>query len=226
MSNKQVNLDYVADPKIMYPKMFNLYKRDSKTHKLITDTYAKEEFLIPHKWHVTEKIDGTNVRIFYDGTQEPLGYIEFRGRNDNSNMPKKLHEYLKDHFTVYRLNPIFGDAKVVLFGEGYGAGIQKGGLYRADQRFILFDIKIGIWWLEYENVADIAKSLDIPVVPSFGEMNLTEIIELVKDGFQISITDNIHNTVCAEGIVATSVPLLLFRNTYPLKFKLKVRDLI
>ena len=42
------------------------------------------------------------------------------------------------------LGEVFPDGAAVLYGEGYGAKIQKGGgNYRADQDFVLFDVRVG-----------------------------------------------------------------------------------
>ena len=115
---------------------------------------------------------------------------------------------------------------VVLFGEGFGPGIQKGGgLYSSTPQFILFDVKIGDWWLEYEKVSEISKQLNTLMVPSLGRKTLYEIVEYVKSK-PLSIVAAVVNgkEKLMEGIVATSTPLLLFRNGKPLKFKLKVKD--
>ena len=50
----------------------------------------------------------------------------------------------------------FGGTSVTLYGEGYGNGIQKGGLYSQKQEFILFDVKINGNWQPRESVEDIA----------------------------------------------------------------------
>ena len=52
---------------------------------------------------------------------------------------------------------MFPDANdVTVYGEGYGAKIQSGGMYRQDQAVIVFDVRVGPWWLSDENVADVA----------------------------------------------------------------------
>ena len=55
---------------------------------------------------------------------------------------------------VFGIDPV----DVTLYGEGYGARIQKGGgKYLAKScDFVLFDVKIGDWWLRREAVDEIA----------------------------------------------------------------------
>ena len=58
------------------------------------------------------------------------------------------------------------------------------------------------------------------VVPDLGIMNKEEIITIAKEGFKSHCAFGLQ----AEGIVADSYPLMLFRNGNPMKFKLKSND--
>ncbi len=53
-------------------------------------------------------------------------------------------------------------------------------------------------------------------------MTEDQIVALVKTGFKSKIAKD--TTLDAEGIVARSHPLVLFRNGTPLMFKLKTKD--
>ena len=130
---------------IEYPKIETLYDRNEKTHKVIPSQLRLPEFGNIKSWRVTEKIDGTNVRISFT----PPGKIIFSGRTDNAQMPVKLLDHLLQVFTVDKLSAVFQEAEteVMLFGEGYGEKIQNGGNYRAGISFRLFDVLIGGWWL-------------------------------------------------------------------------------
>lgn len=67
-----------------------------------------------------------------------------------------------------------------MYGEGYGAGIQKAGLYRPDMSFILFDVQIGDVFLVRESVADIAKCFGVDVVPAVFNGTIDEGVAYVK----------------------------------------------
>ncbi len=117
---------------------------------------------------------------------------------------------------------VFGDADVVLFGEGYGPKIQKGGgLYRKDVGFILFDAYIGGWWVLRNSIEDISDKIGIHYVPLIGTMEINEAVEYVRSKPNSLIA---NEPKIMEGIVARSTPLLLFRDGNPLMWKLKVRD--
>lgn len=230
---------------IKYPKTNNLYKREgwyydeaikkntpppeqSKRQNLIIGDYACPEFPNIRKWSVTEKIDGMNIRIhykreFYEGSPIPNEYITFAGRTDKAQMPPKLLEYLSGHFTVGLLNEVFPDVtEVMLFGEGYGAKIQSGGYYEAEQRFVLFDILIANgWWMTQESINENAEKLGIPAVPLIGIMKEPEIVEYVKS-YPLSIFAKDEHIM--EGVVAKAEPLVLCRDGSQVKFKLKCKD--
>ena len=145
----------------------------------IEGDYACQEFSLIKKWHVEEKIDGTNVRISYgqSGPGEPFE-VDFLGRTSNSQMPYELLKALKDLFPLEKIQLAFPNAtRLVLYGEGYGPKIQScGGNYRADLGFILFDVYINGWWLEREGVKQTAEKLCIPCVPFIGIMTEKELV--------------------------------------------------
>ena len=109
-----------------------------------------------------------------------------------------------------------------LYGEGYGPKIQKGGgNYRADQDFVLFDVKVGDFWLQRGDVEDVAKKLGLDVVPIIGEGTLAEMVELARQGFKSRWGDFI-----AEGIVARPSVELRSRNGSRLITKIKHSDFV
>ncbi len=212
--------------------MQTLWKRHEETGKILEGQYSLEEFSMINKWQVQEKIDGTNIRIrfylipaCYSNTMKDILAVEFKGRTDEAQIPPHLLKYLYEHFTIERLSKIFDlnkKAEITLFGEGYGPKIQgPGGNYREDAGFILFDIKVGDWWLTQYDVEKIAESLEIPYAPIIGRMNKEEIIEYVKSK-PLSLCSRIPQVM--EGIIARTDPLLLLRNGDRLIFKLKVKD--
>jgi hypothetical protein len=190
-----------------YHKISGPFKRHvsgPNKNKLIPWDWSTPEFayLADNVWTFTEKIDGTNIRVIWDGHKP-----EFRGRTDKAQFPPGLLEALTEMFPEELMEQTFGATPVTLYGEGYGAGIQKGGgLYRTDKSFILFDIYIDGWWLMRDKVEEIADSLGINVVPVVWEgtlraaikwMSATELISAIAKDFKD-----------AEGMVGTpSMPL-------------------
>lgn len=206
-----------------YIKIQTIFKRDPLTnHKtLLEGDYSLPEFdyLKNNTWVFTEKVDGTNIRVMWDGKE-----IAFGGKTDNAQIPAFLVKKLQDRFLpqAQRFVEKFGveTTGVCLYGEGYGAKIQKGGgNYRQDQDFVLFDVKIGEWWLQREDVEDIAKFFELDVVPIIGEGTLTEMVEQARKGF-----NSIWGNFLAEGIVARPKTELLCRNGSRLITKIKHKD--
>ena len=116
-----------------------------------------------------------------------------------------------------------GQPNITIFGEGYGMKIQKGGNYiKNDVGFILFDIRVGNWWLQRDALEEIAKQLEIPIVPLIGYMTIPEACEYVKKGFKSTIAEN--KDYDAEGLVLKTQHGLLFRNGQRIITKIKTCD--
>jgi hypothetical protein len=183
--------------------------------------WASPEFgyLADNQWEFTEKVDGTNIRIEIN-IHDHAADFNFKGRTDNANIPKHLMEYLHQTFiidlTIRRalqdMRNERGVEALTLYGEGYGPKIQKGGgNYRKDASFVLFDVKIGDFWLDRKNVNDVAEKLGIDAVPVLCRGTLWDAIELVK-GFRSQNAETYLKSQWgdfeAEGIVARpTVPL-------------------
>ena len=118
-----------------------------------------------------------------------------------------------------------GDAfdGLTFYGEGYGAGIQKGGDYRPDKGFILFDVMTsdGIW-LERHNVIDIAGQFDIPDVAVFWDGTLEEAVEFFATDEPIPSIAKGNGEM--EGWVLRPTVELFDRRGNRVITKLKVKD--
>ena len=165
----------------------------------------------------------------YDGE-----VINFAGRTNAAQMHPGVYECLEK---LFRLNAVYamfdklfgktldGRVEVCLYGEGYGAGIQKGGCYRDDRGFVLFDIWVNGWWLQRKDVVDIAEQLNIDVVPVIGTGTLLEMAKMVRAGFN-SQWGRFEGwgEFKAEGIVARPLVELCARNGQRIITKLKCKD--
>jgi len=128
-------------------------------------------------WQFTEKVDGTNIRIISNDEG-----LSFGGRTKKAQMPVPLVNRLNELFCENVLRKQF-EKGVVLYGEGYGNKIQKvGHKYKDHQDFVLFDVKVGDYWLDRETVDDVASKLGLESVPIVGEGTLNDMIKLCQDG--------------------------------------------
>lgn len=205
-----------------YPKIETLFDRDPKTFS-VTDTLRLPEFGLINSWLVTEKIDGTNVRVHLSADG-----LQFGGRTDNAQMPVILVNALRDTFSEEQVRAAFDPdvSEVWLFGEGYGAGIQGGGKYSKSARFRLFDVKVGDWWLNWSQVADVATKLGVETVPVLrSKATLSEAIALVPATSAVAtIESDAPQKPPREGVVCRTEPLLFTRRGDRLMWKLKNSD--
>lgn len=203
-----------------YPKIETLYERDERTHKLKPELILKNRvYGIIKSWHWTEKIDGTNIRCIWNNL---TGKLTFGGRTDNAQIHSDLIKYLYENVAADKLRDIFPDVDAIIYGEGYGAGIQKGGgNYSPTKKLIIYDVLIGgQWWMNWENTCDIATKLGLDVVPYVGEMTLEEATEKVRIGFPSAL----GNYALAEGMVGRTVEPLFDKKGHRLIVKLKTKD--
>ncbi len=150
-----------------YEKIEAVFCRDiNGTKRLILNNFRNPTiaYLKDNMWAFTGKIDGTNIRVHWDGHK-----VEFGGRTDRAQIPGHLLNKLNEMFMTTEAEELFeqtwGDKEVILFGEGYGPKIQNGGEYRSDVSFILFDVLVGDNYQEREWVEKTAQMFNIDVVP-------------------------------------------------------------
>lgn len=210
-----------------YDKIETLYERDEQTHRLKPELILKNPvYGVVKTWHWTEKIDGTNIRCLWNHLEQK---ISFGGKTDNAQIHADLIKWLYENVSVAKMQEVFPDVDVVLYGEGYGAGIQKGGDYSPTKKFILFDVfvfdpvnsKLGGWWLNWENTCDVAAKLGIESVPYLGEMTLAQAAEKVRLGFNSTLGES---NAKAEGMVGRPLETLFDKKGHRLIVKLKTKD--
>lgn len=217
---------------IEYHKIQTVFLRspETKYKELMEGVWALPEFevLKDLQWTWTEKIDGTNIRILWDGIN-----VRFGGKTDDAQIAAFLLKVLQATFTKEKMTAVFGNAddvlpgsplpQVCLYGEGYGAKIQKGGNYMPDRTdFILFDSKIEGWWLTRPSIEDIATKLGIPIVPIIGTGTLWQAVQFVKNGYKSTIAHN--KEYPAEGLIMKPPVELFNRNGERIISKIKFRD--
>ncbi len=204
-----------------YNKIDTLYIRDiDGTKKLIEGLFRSKavEFCKDLTWQFTEKIDGTNIRVMWDGHK-----VTYGGRTERASIPAHLMNKLLEMFgseeTEQLFEQIFGEKEVIFFGEGYGAKIQNGGLYRPDVSFILFDVMINGNYQDRAMVEQTAKQFGLEIVPIVLEGTLQEGVDYVKSKPMSTI-----GTAPMEGLVGRPKVELQDRCGNRLIVKIKVRD--
>jgi hypothetical protein len=173
-----------------YHKIETLFERDEKTKKLIIGKFRNPtiEYLKDNTWTFTEKVDGTNIRILWDGHK-----VTFAGRTDKAQIPahlvNRLNELFSGETNAQMFEQKFGETEVELFGEGYGYKIQTNG-YIDDVDFILFDVMINDNYQPRESVEDIARYFNIDVVPIVFDGTIQDGIDYVLNNRNSIIAKN------------------------------------
>lgn len=208
-----------------YHKIQTLFKRDLNApgKPMIEGAWTTDEleYLSGNRWAFTEKVDGTNIRIGIIPSSYEISWdIEIGGRTENAQIPANVIKFIHQNITHKVAEAgLQQEVPVILFGEGYGPGIQSGGLYRKDQAFVLFDVKVGQWWLRPLAVMEVADKLGVEFAPTIGIGTLHDAIEMVRTGLKSTWGD-----FEAEGIVARPTVHLTDRKGERIITKIKGRD--
>ena len=202
-----------------YQKIETLYKFDNELKGYREEFYNPiVEYLKDCKWVGTEKIDGTNVRVLWNGHS-----FEFGGRTDKATLPKELLQILQNTFN-YDMEILFeqkfGEKEVLLFMEGYAGKIQNGA-YKGQESIIGFDIMIDDIYLDKNVSKRIFEELGIQFVPMTEFENLQTCIDFVKTHEQSIIQPESK----MEGLVCFPALRLYDHKGNRIIVKIKGRDL-
>jgi hypothetical protein len=222
----------VSDAHPTYHKIQNPFKMDPETRTRSEEfgwTSDEFRFLRRNEWRLSEKIDGTNVRIMWDGA-----HITFNGKTDGAQMPGGLVQFLQGMFgtpeMLERFQTTFGTQPITIYGEGFGGSIQKGSNYSPTSIFAAFDVRIEEYWLKHDDFVASCESLGIPRVPvirhsvSSSEIwTLDEAVDYVRHGF-CSAYAKPGLYVPAEGVIAKPTTELRTRLGERVVVKIKTLD--
>jgi len=207
-----------------YHKIQTIFKRDPETKykTLLWGEFSKPEFeyLADKEWIFTEKIHGMNMRVHFDiETKE----VTIGGRTDRAQIPQDLIDKINELFPAEEFANLF-DCSVTLYGEGYGAGIQKGGnLYSPEKSFILFDVMMYGRYSEWGEVENIADELGCDIVPVIGKGTLWDALELAKEKYNSVVAVEEYE---AEGFVCRLPTELYNRYGERVIAKIKSKDFV
>lgn len=218
----------MTDP-TLYHKISGPFKRSATDLKKVdvTKFVSPTVELLTHSdiWLFTEKIDGTNVRLIWDGHN-----LSYNGRSNNADLHKDLKKVLDGLWTErvgleQRIEELFGEREVIIIGEGYGPGIQKGGgNYAAEKSFIAYDVMVDGKYLAYDTSRALLTELSIPALQAISEYpaSLGWGIDIVANGLYSQFG---NKDFYAEGLVAITDRPLYDNNGNRLIVKLKHEDL-
>lgn len=197
-----------------YPEIVGLEKR--------------RELLAVKEVIATEKLHGTNFRIYFPAGMTSIEEVQYGGRNEEfgatggdqfyAGRPvrwfKERPELLRKLWFLFRER---GYGSVVLYGEICGAGIQKGVRYVTDDGLLFraFDIRIGEAFVTYDLFVELCEAVGLPRVAEIwrGEPSLETFNALLERVSPEGLAQGVAvETNLMEGVVLRSNPLL--RNVF------------
>ena len=210
-----------------YSKFSSPFIKDEK----FMNTEELNQELPKGKWIKTEKIDGANIRIIItkpdeDGNRETLIASRKLILNPEDKNSKQFFDCLKE-VNLHKLQEYFEDVNstIIIYGEGYGAGVQKGGIYSDIKNYRVFDIRIGYAYQDFKYVQKVCMDCQLNIVPVIGyveELNYTECINSLNDFNETIIKEGQGGK--PEGYVYKFEPVLLNKYEERLIFKIKHKD--
>jgi len=216
---------------VKYPKILTLYERD-ENHKVDPSKLSHPAFGLISEWLVTEKINGRNHRVIL----HPDGEIEHRGRTDKSTFADFELEAAQKAINGALLHATINQDEdgsyplTILYGELYGPKIQGGDRYTDEISFRLFDVRIGDFWLEWDDIEGLAGGLEIDTVPVM-HYDWGQTLPKVQDDLlglvpfsEVAALEGGNSDIPAEGVVARTDPMLFTRDGMRLMYKLKYKD--
>ena len=121
-----------------------------------SDKYA--DLLSNVEFCATEKVDGKNLNIIYDGDD-----IRFEGHTNKSTWLQEEETWIKNKFIndgfIQMCEQMFGEKTVQFCGELIGPKILNNRYNLDDYKFVVFDIKINDVYINREAVKEITNVL-------------------------------------------------------------------
>lgn len=208
-----------------YHKIDTLFTFNTETKRYDPVYFNKiAAYLQRADWLCTEKVDGTNMRVEWDGHR-----VSWNGATDKSELTPEMQELMQSTFGESEIifEQTFGGKPVMLFMECYGGKIQ-GGAYGGKERLIGFDVKVNGIYLDRTIIKDIFAKFGVPVVNTF----VAKLNELIASmAHQIMANKVPTSPLCEkgktpiEGYVCTPIVRLYDHQGNRVIVKVKYRDL-
>jgi Rnl2 family RNA ligase len=183
----------------------------------------RPEILSVRQVVATEKLHGTNFRVFFPAGMTSLDEVRFGGRNeefaagdDGFYGGRPVRWFKQQPALMQRLFEVFashGFADVTVFGEAFGAGIQKGVRYVPgdDVQFRAFDIMVGDNFVTYDLFVQLCEEAGLARVPEVwrGEPSVAAFDALLEQDSVLGKENGVSvERNVSEGVVIRATPLL------------------
>lgn len=201
---------------------------ESRKYPSLMHVYKQPHIMAVDEVVATEKIHGTNFRVIVPATAQSVDDIRFGSRNHEVSRTGMFYGGRPVAWFLARmwlLTLLLDYSKscgigvdVTLFGEAYGAGIQKGVRYFPDDEsvgFAAFDIMVGDEFLTFEEFMEVCSDCSIPTAPIvwYGKPSLEAFDALLEQPSALGRCNGVDDpTNLAEGVVIR--PTQIQRDVY------------
>lgn len=161
----------------------------------------------------TEKIHGTNARVgWVDGVLRIGGRNQEHTNDLQGDSVMGFVRWVRESDLATRFASIFQGHNVILYGEWFGSGIQKGIYYGKEKQFRVFDVRLDGRYQDWDAIVVTASSLGLQTVPllyrGVPKMSLFEgLLDLqstVAKELGVETENNLH-----EGIVIKPTKMVI-----------------
>ncbi len=184
-----------------YQKIPTLYKFDQINHVYLEEIADEEvKYLRSLPWLASEKYDGTNIRVYFDGHK-----VFYYGRTDKADLPPKVKEVLDKYFadSEVTFEQNFQNQEVILFMECYGGLVQaskaRHWYNNQDESLMGFDVMVNNSYLKRQDIKPIFDLFGIPSIKQTILSSLDEAIKIVRE--KTDEQDQRKDTSYFEGLV-------------------------
>lgn len=132
------------------------YLDEVYTHPLVA-------LLAQTSWNIRRKLDGENIRIYWDGEQ-----ALWNGKIDKFTCSAEFTDYMNSTFVEEIFEKKFGHEKeVYIFGEKMGPKTQGNELGLDSEQVIIYDVRCNGTWVSPEAVKEIANYFGVKTCYDF-----------------------------------------------------------
>jgi Rnl2 family RNA ligase len=188
----------------------------------------RPEILAVKEVVATEKLHGTNFRLYFPAGMTSIEEVQYGGRNEEfgdgtgstfyGGKPVRFFKERPELLTqMMETFASYSFSDVTVFGEAFGAGVQKGVRYATDDAILFraFDIAVAENFLTYDLFVEVCEKSGLPRVPEIwrGDPTVASLDALLE---KVSTEAEKNGVVDAknlsEGVVVRSNPL--FRDVF------------
>lgn len=206
---------------MLYPKIQSPFKRNAQKEFIPEFSHLVFEFLFKNQFNIYEKMDGFNVRVYWDGTA-----VRFDGKSNNTEFTPKQILYLTETFPSEKFSNL---EPCYLFGELIGDKCHTNRYNLPHVEFILFDSYriLSSCWQSDEFILYLSELFSVRCAEKLGEATLEDMsyaLYKTQKLNQETPYSQMFPAFLAEGVILRPATCIFLPNGKRIITKLKFSD--